>query len=155
MVVDHWNPLKRGKKLHVGCHLQGSLQGMSSVRGSLSFVDIEFGIGKLGSHLGRKRTALAALGFNGHSHRSSILLALESLLGGVIVVQEVCKIMEDSTMTRVTTNIKKSVRTLQRCRENGIIQGDERTDCNVIASNNIVKFPWRCGSRNMKHCRVT
>jgi hypothetical protein len=76
-------------KLDIGGDLQRSLQDTSAVGSALSLVNIELGVGELGSNLGGKCTALTSFGLDGHCNWASILLAFESGFCGVVIVQKV------------------------------------------------------------------
>lgn len=69
--------------------LEGRFQDVAAIGRRLGLVDVELGVRKLGSNLGRQSTALSTLGFNRHGHRPSTLLAFEGLLGRIVVVQEI------------------------------------------------------------------
>lgn len=75
-------------KLDVRSDSEGSLQDASTVSLDLSLVNIEFGIRKLGTNLGRESTSSALLSLNGHSDGTGRLLALERYLVGVVISQK-------------------------------------------------------------------
>jgi hypothetical protein len=76
-------------KLDIGCDTERGLQDASTVGGSLGLIDIELGVGKLGSNLGRKSSALAPFGLNGDGDGASTLLAFERSLGSVVFSQKI------------------------------------------------------------------
>lgn len=76
-------------KLNFRSQLKRRLQGLSTIGGELSFIDIEFRVGKFGANFRRKGSAFALRRFNGDGHRARILFALESNLVGIVVIQDV------------------------------------------------------------------
>lgn len=96
-------------KLDTGGNLQGGFQHSSTVGSGLGLVDIELGVCELGSNLGGKGSSLTSLRLDGDSYGTSILLALESGLGGVVVVQKVCR-RETAIIARTSTISKMRTR---------------------------------------------